>query len=227
MNKNANEDLIKFYDKEYVQEYENKPINRLSNLINLIDLDQHFNVVDFACGNGMLMELVAPNVNSYIGVDFSDLFINAANKRKERFSFKNVDFICSDINDFCSLNINKFDVGFAMDFTEHVSDNELNEMLTSMHKSLKKGGKLYAHTPNATFLLEILKDKNLIFKQFPEHIAVRNSRQYIKLFQSAGFSIVNIKFIPHYNSLRILHPLSFIPIIGKYFEARLFIEAIV
>jgi hypothetical protein len=43
--------------------------------------------------------------------------------------------------------------------------------------------------------------------------------------KKAGFRISNVRLIPHYNVLRFLHPLSYAPILGAYFQARIFVEA--
>jgi hypothetical protein len=70
-----------------------------------------------------------------------------------------------------------------------------------------------------------MKRHNFLVKQFPEHIAVRNLKENIDLLEKAGFQVSKTQLIPHYNILRFLHPLSFLPIIGRYFQARIFVEA--
>ncbi|MCK4695894.1 MAG: hypothetical protein KAT74_09035, partial [Candidatus Cloacimonetes bacterium] len=66
---------------------------------------------------------------------------------------------------------------------------------------------------------------DFIFTQFPEHIAVRTPEHNASLLREADFIEIQVRLIPHYNILRIVHPLSYIPILGKYFKARIFIEA--
>ena len=61
---------------------------------------------------------------------------------------------------FRNKNIRKFDLGFAMDFSEHVYDKQWIEILKSIRKSMKPDGKLYLHTPNFDFFLEKMKDRN-------------------------------------------------------------------
>jgi len=114
----------------------------------------------------------------------------------------------------------------AFDFSEHVGDEEWLQILLSIKSSLKKEGKLYIHTPNGKYFLEIMKNKNFIFSQFPEHIAVRNAKQNIILLEKAGYEIQGVKFLSHYNILKYIHLLSFIPWLGSYFQARFFIIAV-
>lgn len=215
----------KLHGEEYVAVYKKKSPLRLERLLQFMKLDGACHVADFACGNGMLMELIATKVKFYTGIDFSEPFIQAANEKKERLSIHNAVFLCSDINEFCQSHQKAFDVGFAMDFSEHVYDEEWGKILENIRKSLKLNGKLYLHTPNAEFFLERMKSANFIVKQFPEHIAVRTPEQNAAILRKAGFEVTRVLLIPHYNVLRFLHPLSYLPFMGKYFKARIFIEA--
>ena len=221
----SSEELKEIYDEDYVKFYKRKSPVRLERLIKYMKVDSTSNVADFACGNSMLMGLIAPKVDSYVGIDFSEPFIRAANEKKERLSIMNAEFTCSDINDFCMRHQNTFDVGFAMDFSEHVYDHEWVQMLISIRKSLKPNGKLYLHTPNAEFFLEKMKNKNFIVEQLSGHIAVRTPEHNTSILREAGFNVTKVWLVPHYNILRLVHLFSYVPIVGKYFKARIFIEA--
>ncbi len=217
--------LKKLYNKKYVKSFEEKQsIFRLKQLINSVKFSSNFKVADFGCGNGMLFSLLSGKIYSYTGIDFSEDFIKAALEKKYS-STTRCNFICEDIVSFCSKNKNTYDLAFAMDFSEHVYDTEWVKILKAINSSLKNQGKLYLHTPNAEFFIEIMKKHNLIVKQFPEHIAVRDLNENCRLLEVAGFTITKILFFPHYNILKILHPMSFLPVLGKYFKARIFIEA--
>ena len=221
----SEEQLKQLHGDEYVESFNKQSPLRLIRLIDYIKVNSTYSVADYACGNGMLMEFIAPKVKSYTGIDFSEPFIRAANEKKEKLSIKNAEFVCSDIKEFCQLRENIFDVGFAMDFSEHVYNEEWAQILKSIKKSLKQNGKLYLHTPNADFFLEKMKSKNLIFKQFPEHIAVRTPENNASILRESGFNVEHIWLIPHYNILKLVHPISYIPGVGKFFKARILIEA--
>jgi 2-polyprenyl-3-methyl-5-hydroxy-6-metoxy-1,4-benzoquinol methylase len=219
------EELRRLHGDEYVESFKRQSPVRLARLLKYMKIDSASCVADFACGNGLLMELIAPKVNSYTGVDFSEPFIKAANERKENLSMKNAEFVCSGIDEFSRGHIETFDVAFAMDFSEHVYDAEWVRILVSIRKSIKPNGKLYLHTPNAQFFLEKMKRRNFIVKQFPEHVAVRTPEHNVALLKGAGFKVEHVWLIPHYNVLRVLHALSILPAVGRYFEARILIEA--
>ena len=215
------EELLELHGEEYVESYGDHSMSRLSRLLPYIDFDSTYNVVDFACGNGMLMDLVAPLVNSYVGVDFSEPFIEAARVRQQQLKIENAEFACSDLIEFCREHPQQFDAAFAMDLSQHVYDAQWLEILQSIRSSLKPQGRFYIHTPN-----EILKNKNIVLKQLPQHIAPRTPKQCAALIKQAGFREVRVRLVSHYNVLRFLHPVSYVPLVGKYFKARIFIEAL-
>lgn len=221
-------DLKALYGKQYVENFaQNQSLQRIGTLLKFVNLRPQDHVADFGCGNGMLMPLLAPIVASYTGIDFSESFIAAANQRKQEGSWKNVQFHCSSIQAFCAENKGIYDTAFTLDFSEHVYDEDWLDILRHIRQSLKPGGKLYLHTPNADFLIEQMKQHHIILKQFPEHVAVRNTEQNIALLKAAGFTVSNVRLLPHYVMLlKPLHVFSFLPVLGKYFKARIFIEAV-
>ena len=198
---------------------------RLQQLLPLMQLTKGDDLVDFACGNGLLAAEVHDRVHSYTGVDFSQPFVDLAHARAARLGARNLGFKCTSIAEFGATHPRRFDVACAFDFSEHVPDDEWRVVLADMRRSLKTGGRLYLHTPNAGFILERLKRRNLILRQSPEHVAVRDMASNLELLRESGFTIAAAHFVRHYNVLRYLHPLRHAPVIGSWFEARIFIEA--
>jgi len=216
------------HGEQYVKNFvaEQTGYGRLNRLLKYIKLKKNDDVIDFACGNAILMPLISQQINSYTGIDFSEHFINAAEENKKKSFIKNAHFFCADINEYCSRHSNQFDKGFALDFSEHVYDDDWLKILKSTRIALKPKAKLYIHTPNGDFFLEKMKNKNFIIKQYPQHIAVRNIEENIKLLEQAGYQIKKVNLLPHYNILKYLHFLSYIPYFGQFFKARIFIEAL-
>lgn len=209
----------------YVEMYEKKPISRIERLVPFLNLKGTEELVDFACGNGMLLPLIHNHVAHYYGVDFSEDFIRAAKQRAAKYSIENCSFHCEDIVKFCDAHTGRFDIATAFDFSEHIDDNDFMRIFPAIRRSLKTGGRLFLHTPNLDFFIEQLKNRG-IMKQFPEHIAVRTPSENVALLERSGFARTRIAVtgIAHYESLRLLHPLRHLPLVGKFFVARLFIE---
>lgn len=219
------EESKRLHSGEYVEMYERKPISRIQRLIPFMSLKGGESLADFACGNAMLLPLVAPTVRHYYGIDFSADFIESAIRRSQAIDIKNCSFYCTDVVSFCDDHPGFFDIATALDFSEHIDNSDFNRIFSAIYRSLKPGGKLFMHTPNLDFFMERLKSRGII-RQFPEHIAVRNAAQNVEMLEQCGFNKphIRVRHIAHYNVLKTLHPLSRLPSIGKFFSARLFIE---
>ena len=216
-------DRKKLHAGEYVEEYLKKPMIRVERLIPFFELKPVDSVIDCGCGIGMLAQLISKKISRYVGIDFSEEFVNAASNMALQQGVGNVSFICTDIVDYCQLHPNAFDKAFTLDFSEHIYDEEFIRIYTSIHGSLKRNGTLFIHTPDGDYFLEKMK-KIGILRQFPQHVAVRNSKSNVQLLQQSGFVDIEVKHIPHYvNPLKQFHFLSHLPVFGKFFAARLLI----
>lgn len=212
---------------EYVRMYERKPISRLQRLVPWLRLRGDEDLADFACGNAMLLPLIHDRVRSYHGVDFSQDFIEVARQRAAAAGIVNGTFHCRDIVEFCADHPARFDVATAFDFSEHIDDGDFVRIFSAIRASLKPGGRLLLHTPELDFFMERLKERGVL-EQFPEHIAVRTGDGNVALLRQCGFQAeqIRVEHIAHYNVLRCLHPLRHLPVVGRFFRARLVIECV-
>jgi len=209
------------YNKTYLDKLNKQSCLRIIRLLKYIDFKKSDVVADIGCGDGKLAQLICNDIKEYNGVDFSPLFISLA--KKINSTLLNANFICSKITDFCYNNNLIFDKVFTLDFSEHVDDFNFSKIYTAIYNSMKENGELIIHTPNRDFVLEWLKEIGIL-KQFPEHIAVRNTREYFNLLNKIGFRNINVIFLSHYILvLRFFHLFTFIPSFGKFFKARLLI----
>jgi hypothetical protein len=71
-----------------------------------------------------------------------------------------------------------------------------------------------------------MKASGFILRQSPEHVAVRDLAENVRLLRAAGFDVRTTRAVRHYNVLRHIHVLRHLPAVGRWFEARLFIEAV-
>jgi SAM-dependent methyltransferase len=220
-------DARALHGREYAERFDRMHgRRRLLQLLPLMTLRASDDLVDFACGNGLLAAEVRGRVRSYTGVDFSQPFIDLAVARAARLGASNLQFTCASIEPFCAAHPARFDVACAFDFSEHVRDDEWLRLLEAMRGALKPGGRLYLHTPNAAFILERMKASGFILRQSPEHVAVRDLAENVRLLRAAGFDVRTTRAVRHYNVLRHIHVLRHLPAVGRWFEARLFIEAV-
>lgn len=220
-----NDDVEKLlHGEEYASRFEREQSRkRLSRLCGRVSIPDDALVLDIGCGSGLWIDACGSFRYQYVGVDFSEPFIQIA---KQKFSgMENVEFQCGDVAQCLSTLPQRPNVALAMDISEHVDDERWLLLLQQVRSALAPGGVMYIHTPNANYILEIMKANGVFLKQFPEHIAVRTKKQNEVLLKEAGFSVVKSTLLPHYNWLGYFHGLSYLPFLGKFFAARIFIEA--
>jgi cyclopropane fatty-acyl-phospholipid synthase-like methyltransferase len=221
MMRQSDEQLRAIYDQSYVDQYDPHAVQRIERLLPFFDLSPDDEVADFGCGNGVLLELIAPRVRAYVGVDFSEEFVRAAERRRDAAGIRNGTFYCGDIVSFCDARPNRFDAAFALDFSEHVYDDQFVRLFRAIHGSLKPGAALYLHTPNAEYFMERLKARGIL-TQVEGHVGVRDVRQHERLLRECGFASVQVRYLAHYLYVASLfHGLGALPVVGRFFRARL------
>jgi len=221
----TDDELLAIYDQRYVDIYDPHAIPRIRRLLPLVELAPTDVIADFGCGNGVLFELIAGRVAHYFGVDFSEPFILAAARRAEAKGLANGRFERADLVDFCARNPHTFDAAFALDFSEHVYDDQFVQIFRAINGALKPGGRLYIHTPNAEYFLERFHEWGVL-RQVEGHVGVRTARQHIELLERCGFERIDVHYLAHYLSFAAkFHFLGRLPVVGRLFRARLFIVA--
>jgi cyclopropane fatty-acyl-phospholipid synthase-like methyltransferase len=215
--------LRDFYRHDYVNDHATKENDRIGRLLTLIDWHADDQVLDCACGSGQLLDLIHKRVARYVGVDFSAEFIRKCVEQQAAHGIRNAEFACADLVDYCTAHPREFDKCFALDFSEHIYDDDFVRIFRAIHESLKDGGRLYIHTPSGDYFLEKLKAARIL-KNDPTHIGVRSGPHLCRLLNEAGFDTPHVQHLAHYvRPLKQLHALSAIPGIGRWFRARLFI----
>jgi SAM-dependent methyltransferase len=219
----SEEELRAIYDEAYVAGYDPHAVQRMERMRPLFDLSGREVVADFGCGNGVLLELIAPHVREYVGVDFSESFVRAAERRRAARGIRHAAFHCADIVEFCVARPSAFDAAFALDFSEHVYDDQFVRIFSAIHGALKPGAPLYLHTPNGGYFMERLRARGTL-RQIEGHVAVRDAEQNRALLAASGFADVRVRYLAHYlYPASALHFLGSAPFVGRYFRARLFL----
>src|SRR5262245_14316373 len=119
----SDEELCAIYDQRYVDQYDAHALQRMRRMLPFFELSGQERVADFGCGNGVLLDLIASRVRSYVGIDFSAAFVRAAERRRDDHGIRNATFHCEDVVGFCARHPNHFDAAFALDFSEHIYDD--------------------------------------------------------------------------------------------------------
>lgn len=224
----AKEQLEQWYDENYFDQYP-KHDRRIRQILSHISFGPSDVVCEFGCGLGHILIAASRQIHHGTGIDVSKYAVSSAAASVKKAGIKNLDFKSIDIKSLGSISeyAEHFNKVLMMDISEHLYDNTLLEFLQSAKSVLKPGGQLILHTPNADYYLERMKARNLVLKQFESHIAVRSYSQHIPILETAGFSVIEAQYLPHYN--RVLNLLDKVfmrlPFIKRYFQARILITA--
>jgi ubiquinone/menaquinone biosynthesis C-methylase UbiE len=167
-------------------------------------------------------------VKEAIGVDASPRAIELAESRRRDRGSSNVRFVAGDVAELAGIPDASVDVAGAFDLLEHVDDETVRRMLRALSRVLKPGGVFVAYTPNREHYVERLKARNLVLKQFPEHIAVRRPREIRRLLESEGWRVRSLRYSPApFPLVRwIERTLWRLPLVGPLFRYRILVEAV-
>src|SRR5216684_9163070 len=88
----SEEQLRAIYDQSYVDQYDPHAVQRMRRMLPFFGLSGREVVADFGCGNGVLLEIIGPHVRDYVGVDFSEAFVRAAERRRDASGIQNGTF---------------------------------------------------------------------------------------------------------------------------------------
>ncbi len=220
-----------FYDEDYYQaglhdrhwfkDSDAKHRLRWETVLRLLDPHGDEVLLDLGCASGEHALELRPRVAEVIGVDFSPAAIRLAQARAKGTA--GIRFMQADVADMSELQPHSVDKAVAIDLLEHITDLQLLAMLNETWRVLKPGGRLVFYTPCASHYVERLKAANLILKQLPGHIAVRDPGHYRRIFHELAWKDIDISFLPSSYPLvgRVDRALMRLPGIGPLFRFRI------
>ena len=168
-------------------------LERLSNIVDNIEVNPGMNVIDLGCGTGILFDIIRRKVGpqgSVTGVDFS---LQMVLKAHRNFPFPNVNCIDGDVValPFCS---DYFDMGVAFSAFPYFSDKQ--QAVDEVHRVLKENSKFYI------IHLQSSKELSAIHHRIGGVVAddeLPSSESLIEIFHNSKFTDVVIDDEPgHY-----------------------------
>lgn len=184
-------------------------------------------VIDLGCASGGVTFLLASRCREVVGVDASPIALEMAERERERRGLANVRWLLSDVADLSALPAASADAVAAIDVVEHVDNATLAAMLEGCRRVLRPGGRLGIYTPDRLHYVERFKARNLVLRQFPEHIAVRTTSDYLRFLSDASFtlSLQDWSVSPFPLVRWVEKALSPLPFIGPTFRYRVLLQA--
>lgn len=205
-----------------------KYAERNRDVLRLLALTGRERVVELGSARGDVTFLLARHARAVIGVDAAPEAIAMAEAARARLGLENVSWLESDVANLSAIADASVDAAAAIDLVEHVDDPTLAAMLRECRRILVPGGRLAIYTPDRRHWVERLKARDIVLKQFPQHIAVRVPEAYERLLASAGFRVALKDWsAPPFPGVRwIEKALGRLPLVGPTFRYRILIRAV-
>lgn len=106
-------------------------------LLPYLNLTKDSSVLDMGCANGRWARLLLPQISHYVGIDFSERFINSA---RAKFGDLNCEFHAMPAEDFISET--QFDLILCIGLMTYMNDSSIQRLSDNCKKMLKHSGRL-------------------------------------------------------------------------------------
>ena len=101
-------------------------------------------LAELGCGNGLLLNLLAPKTKKYLAVDFSKVAINNVYEIINRNNFKNVLVLLEDLKDFDYSKLIRYDVVVLNSVIQYFySERQLFNILNKILNNIDFGSKIF------------------------------------------------------------------------------------
>ena len=161
-------------------------------------------VVDLGCGWGTFCWAFTRRVKSVVGVDFSEKSILLCNEQLNKWQYDNVTFLHGDARR-TNLPPEMCDLVIAAALFEHLYPEDSRQVIGEAFRLLKKQGHFSIWTPHRGHIIEILKNRNILFKKDETHVDYKSMQVLIEMLEGAGFTVKKHYYaeshIPGFNTI--------------------------
>lgn len=148
-------------------------------------------VLDFGCGEGYGVDILADSAKSVIGIDSNEETIKHA---KEKYTKNNVKFLHGSITELRDLEQSKFDIIVCFETIEHVSGHQ--KVIDEAKKLLDKNGLFIISTPIKEVYNQFREKPNPFhIKEFTKkefQNFIENNFTFVKFFAQRTFTTSNV-----------------------------------
>lgn len=195
-------DVAEHYDSEYFGDlaarYRSRnrfARQRIANVFSLLPALESSRVIDLGCGMGTFTIEAAKRGARAVGIDPAPAAVAVARRVREAEGATSAAFVQADAARL-PLRTASADLVLAADLTEHLDDDTLGRILGEAARTLRPGGTLVLYTPEHRHLFERLRDRGVLLRQDPSHIAVRTAESLASAVTDAGLRVQRITFLP-------------------------------
>ncbi len=196
-------DLMVKWDAEDYRKSSSNQEKWAKELMNLLELEGHENVLDIGCGDGRITAEIAAKIpeGRILGIDNSIEMIKLAQRTFHFEEYHNLKFQHIDARDM-DFN-NEFDRIFSNAALHWVKDHQ--PILRGMKKALKIKGRIVLQMGgkgNAGEIIDIFDDLRLLekwktyFKDFEFPYGFFDAVEYEEMLEAAGLKPIKVELIP-------------------------------
>jgi len=154
-----------------------------------IDLDKSKTVLDLGAGTGQWSFRFAEIAKEVVAVEFSEGMCDLARNKAIKLGVNNIEFVISPVQNYESDKL--FDLIFISGLLIYLDDEECELLASKCKRYMKPGGNLFLRDGTG------VKGRHEINDKYSEDLSAyysatyRSSGEYIDLFESNGFSLVD------------------------------------
>lgn len=161
---------------------------RVRKLREIYDPKLEETVLDLGCGWGTLCWSLAKRVRHITGLDFSETSIRLCNERLKEELHANVSFVQGDARK-TGMPSRTYDLIIAADLFEHLYSDDSDKVTREAFRLLKRQGRFSIWTPCRSHIIEILKNRNILFTKDETHVDYKSMQGLLKMLEGAGFVV--------------------------------------
>jgi ubiquinone/menaquinone biosynthesis C-methylase UbiE len=122
---------------------------------------------------------------------------------------------------------NTFDMVTALDFVEHINNEEYEKLIVEIKRVLKPNGTLCIYTPNKTYFLEYIY--KIVFGpgHRPQHFGLKTIPELLAPLAQHGYEVAHLSTQANYVPVlrQVEQVLMHLPVVGQLFKRRVSIRA--
>jgi 2-polyprenyl-3-methyl-5-hydroxy-6-metoxy-1,4-benzoquinol methylase len=152
------------------------------------------NCLEIGCAYGFFGEILKENWNTeYLGLDVVPEAVQYG-KSKLKLNMKTGDYLAEP------APVNPYTDVFMWDVIEHLQYPD--KFLQKACEELAAGGRIYITTGDFSALLARIQGKSWRMIHPPSHLHYFTKKSLIRLLEAKGFSVMKVKYLPVYRSVR-------------------------
>jgi ubiquinone/menaquinone biosynthesis C-methylase UbiE len=197
------------------------------NIRHLIEPYEGQTILDIGCGSGKYAALMS-HTACPVAIDFSPMAMQSALETMQTQGKPEKALLLQARGEVLPFKDGTFDKVTALDFVEHINQQEYETLLSEIQRVLKPGGTLCIYTPNKTYFIEFFY--KLIFGRpyYPQHFGLKTASELTSPLKKLGYQVLSISFQPNYvPGLRQAEQIwMHLPWVGQLAKRRISIQAV-